>query len=112
MRAMFGLYRGYIGIILGLYWNLIGVLYPSHLSPARSTFAEDFRPIVMAVRGLSFTWGVELHMGLPTLPRTNMETQKGLYKDYSPFKGGLYGFPSVAECIKNQDHFFPSALCF
>ena len=25
-----------------------------------------------------------------TLPETNMETQKGLYKDYSPFKRGLY----------------------
>ena len=29
----------------------------------------------------------------PTLPETNMETQKGPYKDYSPFKRGLYGFP-------------------
>ena len=28
-----------------------------------------------------------------TLPETNMETQKGPYKDYSPFEGGLYGFP-------------------
>ena len=28
-----------------------------------------------------------------TLPETNMETQKGPNKDYSPFKGGLYGFP-------------------
>ena len=28
-----------------------------------------------------------------TLPETIMETQKGLYKDYSPFKRGLYGFP-------------------
>ena len=28
-----------------------------------------------------------------TLPETNMETPKGPYKDYSPFKGGLYGFP-------------------
>ena len=28
-----------------------------------------------------------------TLPETNMETQKGPYKDYSPFKGGLHGFP-------------------
>ena len=28
-----------------------------------------------------------------TLPETNIETQKGSYKDYSPFKGGLYGFP-------------------
>ena len=28
-----------------------------------------------------------------TLLVTNMETQKGPYKDYSPFKGGLYGFP-------------------
>ena len=24
---------------------------------------------------------------------TNMETQKGFYKDYSPSKGGLYGLP-------------------
>ena len=31
--------------------------------------------------------------GCYTLPETNMETQKGPYKDYSPFKGGLYGFP-------------------
>ena len=30
---------------------------------------------------------------LPTLPETNMETQKGPYKDYSPLKGGPYGFP-------------------
>ena len=26
-------------------------------------------------------------------PKTNMETQKGPYKDYSPSKTGLYGFP-------------------
>ena len=31
--------------------------------------------------------------GKPTLPETNMETQKGPYKDYSPSKRGLYGFP-------------------
>ena len=29
----------------------------------------------------------------PTLLETNMETQKGPYKDYSPSKRGLYGFP-------------------
>ena len=28
-----------------------------------------------------------------TLPESNMETQKGAYKDYSPFKRGLFGFP-------------------
>ena len=28
-----------------------------------------------------------------TLPETNMETQKGPCKDYSPSKRGLYGFP-------------------
>ena len=28
-----------------------------------------------------------------TLLETNMETQKGPYKDYSPSKRGLYGFP-------------------
>ena len=28
-----------------------------------------------------------------TLLETNMETQKGPYKDYSPSKMGLYGFP-------------------
>ena len=28
-----------------------------------------------------------------TLPETNMETPKGPYKDYSPSKRGLYGFP-------------------
>ena len=26
---------------------------------------------------------------MATLPETNMETQKGPYKDYSPFKKGL-----------------------
>ena len=31
--------------------------------------------------------------GAPTLPETNMETQKGPYKDHSPSKRGLYGFP-------------------
>ena len=31
--------------------------------------------------------------GLSTLPETNMATQKGPYKDYSPTKRGLYGFP-------------------
>ena len=36
-------------------------------------------------------WGV-VHFK-PTLPETSMETQKGPHKDYSPFKGGLYGFP-------------------
>ena len=29
-----------------------------------------------------------------TLPETSMETQKG-YKDYSPSKMGLYGFPCL-----------------
>ena len=33
------------------------------------------------------------YTGIYTLPETNMETQKGPCKDYSPFKGGLYGFP-------------------
>ena len=28
-----------------------------------------------------------------TLPETNTQTQKGPYKDYSPSKRGLYGFP-------------------
>ena len=28
-----------------------------------------------------------------TLPETSMETSKRPYKDHSPFKGGLYGFP-------------------
>ena len=28
-----------------------------------------------------------------TLPETNMETQKEPFKDYSPSKRGLYGFP-------------------
>ena len=28
-----------------------------------------------------------------TLPETNMEAQKGPYKDYSPSKRGLYEFP-------------------
>ena len=32
------------------------------------------------------------HRGV-TLLETNMETQKGPYKDYSPSKMGLYGFP-------------------
>ena len=32
-------------------------------------------------------------LGCRTLPETNMETQKGPYKDYSPSKRGLYGFP-------------------
>ena len=27
------------------------------------------------------------------LPEINMETPKGPYKDHSPFKRGLYGFP-------------------
>ena len=30
---------------------------------------------------------------LYTLPETNMETPKGPYKDCSPCKRGLYGFP-------------------
>ena len=29
----------------------------------------------------------------PTLPETTMKTQKGPYKEYSPSKRGLYGFP-------------------
>ena len=39
-----------------------------------------------------------------TLPETNMEAQKGPYKDYSPSKRALYGFPgfhvniSLGEC--------------
>ena len=36
--------------------------------------------------------GARLRFG-PTLPETNMETQKGPYKDYSSSKRGLYGFP-------------------
>ena len=34
-----------------------------------------------------------LRLRVFTLPETNMETQKGPYKDYSPLKGGLYGCP-------------------
>ena len=38
----------------------------------------------------------------PTLPETNMETQEGPYKDYSPLKGGYMGFHvSLGECICN-----------
>ena len=36
---------------------------------------------------------------LHTLPETNMETQNGPYKDYGPFKSGLYGFPCLRECM-------------
>ena len=36
----------------------------------------------------------------PTLPDTNMETQKDAYKDYSPFKRSYSGFRvSLGECI-------------
>ena len=35
----------------------------------------------------------EFGLMLHTLLETNMETQKGPYKDYSPSKMGLYGFP-------------------
>ena len=38
-------------------------------------------------------WEMGLSKIRVTLPVTNMETQKGLYKDYNPFNGGLYGFP-------------------
>ena len=38
-------------------------------------------------------WDKKLDSVIVTLPVTNMETQKGPCKDYSPFKGGLYGFP-------------------
>ena len=46
---------------------------------------------------------------LATLPETNMETQKGPYKDYSPSKeggggggGGYMGFHvSLGECINS-----------
>ena len=31
----------------------------------------------------------------PYTPGTHMETQKGPYKDYSPCKMGLYGFPCL-----------------
>ena len=31
----------------------------------------------------------------PTLPETNMETQKESYKDYSPSERGLYRFPCL-----------------
>ena len=36
-----------------------------------------------------------LHLGSGdvTLLETNMEAQKGPYKDYSPLKRGIYGFP-------------------
>ena len=37
--------------------------------------------------------GWEIYLGDITLPETNMETQKGPYKDYSPSETGLYGSP-------------------
>ena len=48
--------------------------------------------------GVSQTYGLlargfEVLLGVYTLPETNMETQKGPYKDYSPSRRGLYGFP-------------------
>ena len=39
--------------------------------------------------------GLAGNLGSVTLLETNMETQKGLYKDYSPSKRGLYGFPCL-----------------
>ena len=38
-------------------------------------------------------WLCDVEAEINTLPETELETQKGHYKDYSPFKGGLYGFP-------------------
>ena len=53
--------------------------------------------------GLAGPWFIEFLSGqktffnpkplIPTLLETNMETQKGPYKDYSASKMGLYGFP-------------------
>ena len=40
-----------------------------------------------------------------TLSETSMETQKGLYEDYGPFKEGLYGFPCSFEAV-----YFPILL--
>ena len=39
--------------------------------------------------------GLAGNLGSVTLLETNMETQKGLYKDYSPSKRGLYEFPCL-----------------
>ena len=49
----------------------------------------------LEVRGFQgcWAWDFEVTTFKATLPETNMETQKGPYKDYSPFKKGLYGFP-------------------
>ena len=49
--------------------------------------------------------------GATTLPETNLETQKGPYKDYSPSKRGLYGFHvSLGECnasAERRSHWKP-----
>ena len=46
-------------------------------------------------RGLSkvISRGIVGGLARVTLPETNMETKKGPYKDYSPSKRVLYGFP-------------------
>ena len=47
--------------------------------------------------GLNLPWGSKSIDD--TLRETNMETQKGPYKDYGPFKKVLYGFPCwFGEC--------------
>ena len=54
------------------------------------------RQMCMA-QGLELTSGSIIEIAgfimWPTLLETSMETQKGPYKDDSPFKVGLYGFP-------------------
>ena len=55
------------------------------------------KPLCVVIRtslpGVVRTFWTSSLTGLLTLPESNMETQKGRYKDYSPFKGGLYGVP-------------------
>ena len=41
---------------------------------------------------LSALWYPSDTHASPILPETDIETKQGSCKDYSPFKGGLYGF--------------------
>ena len=58
--------------------------------PAQCTQVTDKNVAVKSTTLMSEDWEVHTQV---TLPETNMETQKGPHKDYSPSKRGLYGFP-------------------
>ena len=63
------------------------------LGGVRIHVSYNLNSLKAVIEGLAKGTTIGVIKGDITLPETNMETQKGPHKDYSPSKRVLYGFP-------------------